>query len=199
MDTQTTHTPASRSQPADRWIGEHCDVLWRFALSRTRSRDAAEEVVQETLLAAIESYPRFAGDSSERTWLLGIAAHKIADRQRRAARTARREMSARDNRQDDLFTQRGAWREPPVAWSVAGTSSEERREVLAILERCLDELPPSLGEPVWLRDLLGVPSEHVCKALGVTATNVWTRVHRARSALRLCVERSLPSRRGAPA
>ncbi|MGS7457366.1 sigma factor, partial [Mycobacterium tuberculosis] len=60
------------------WLNEHGNYLYRFALARLRDPHQAEDVVQETLLAAIKN-PNFAEQSSPRTWLTGILKHKIID------------------------------------------------------------------------------------------------------------------------
>ncbi len=187
----------ARAAAAQRWVGEHGDVLWRFVLAKVRKAEVAEEVVQETIVAALEAFERFGGQSSERTWLLGIAAHKIADHYRRAARTLHREPeSAEDapcgcDRCRALFAQNGSWARVPEAWPGADNDEEERLLHLNILRACIDALPPGQREAIWQRELLGASSADVCKNLGLTATNLWTRLHRARSALRSCLEQAL--------
>ena len=188
----------ARPEPAvQRWLDEHGDVLWRFVLGRTRSADVAGDVVQETILAAMLSHASFAGDSSERTWLLGIAAHKIADHFRRQSR---REGIVAPKPADSpevndefagMFTDEGMWARQPGTWGLDPRNETENSETLAALRRCLDSLPPALSEVVWLCDLLKVPTSEACKALGITPTNLWSRTHRARAALRLCVEKSM--------
>lgn len=199
--------------PVDRWLVEHGDVLWAFVLARVggvRGASVAEDVVQETLIAAMGAWGTFAGASSERTWLLGIAAHKCADHVRSARRRARHERAfaaeqageagmygvgttedAADRSWSLHFDEKGSWKHVPHAWGLSASSAGERAELMRILRSCMDELPASLLEVVWLRDLLDVPSDEACKAMGITATNLWTRAHRARSALRECVERGL--------
>lgn len=195
-DTAPQPPIAGVALAAERWISEHGDALWRFVLARTRSHEATEEVVQETLLAAMEAHASFAGGSSERTWLLGIANHKVADHFRRARRSAPASdtATAGANDPDSLFTPSGKWITPPARTTLAlGRSPGEAAsdtELLATLRKCLDALPPALAEAVTLRDLMGMPVEDVCKAIGLTPTNLWSRTHRARAALRLCVERA---------
>lgn len=192
--------PASAgSSPAERWVAEHGDVLWRFALGRTRSKDAAEEIVQETILAAMQAFDSFAGDSSERTWLLGIAAHKITDHFRRLRRHHTAEAAAPTDDLPELrtiFTAKGKWARTPGGWGAGADNEAENTELREALRRCIDALPPALAETVWLRDILGVPAQEVCKAMGLTPTNLWTRAHRARAALRQCVEKSALARKG---
>ena len=189
---------ASPAAPVERWLAEHGDVLWRFALGRVRSREAAEEVVQETVLAAMQGYAAFSGGSSERTWLLGIAAHKIADHFRAARRrTGTPDAKPLDDSGQDnadmtgMFTAKGMWARPLSAWGLDAGSTTEHAEMLAALRRCIDALPPAQGEAVWLRDILNIPATEVCKAMGISATNLWSRMHRARAALRVCVEKSM--------
>ncbi len=56
----------------ERWIDEHANVLYRYALTRVRDHSLAEDMVQETFHAAIKSAARFKPGLSERAWLMGI-------------------------------------------------------------------------------------------------------------------------------
>ena len=72
----------------EQWLEQHGDVLYRYALLQFRDEHKAEEVVQETLVAALQSQDRFQGGSSVRTWLIGILKHKVLDQFRLEAREA---------------------------------------------------------------------------------------------------------------
>ena len=61
----------------------YADRLFRYALLRTRDRQLAEDVVQETMLAVWRSASAYRGASSVSTWLFGICRHKVADALRR--------------------------------------------------------------------------------------------------------------------
>lgn len=177
-------------------LSEHGDAIWRFAMARTRSPELAEEIVQETFLAALQAGTGYAGLSSERTWILAIAAHKVADHFRSRRKRTTRERATEDPQRppDDGnpdFTARGKWARPPLDWSRSPENPAEAGEMRDALRECLDGLPPSMSEAIWLRDLLDIPSSEVCKSLGVTPTNLWSRTHRARALLRRCVERAL--------
>src|SRR6187399_579214 len=106
MDTNRTEQGALLATQ----LGEHLDYLRRFARSRMRDEDLAEEAVQETLLAALESGDRFGGRAKLRTWLTGILLHKIHDEFRRGAREGQHRHS-RDEGADA-----GA---PPIEESIA--------------------------------------------------------------------------------
>ena len=97
----------------DTWVDQHGDALFRFAVARLRDRDAAEEVVQETFLAALRARDRFTGASTERTWLVGILKNKVVDRIRRSVRDrSASEIAAADEVTDAVFD-RGFWRSTP--------------------------------------------------------------------------------------
>src|SRR5215203_639075 len=68
------------------WVDAHGDYLFSFAFSRVRNEFLAEDLVQDTLLAAMQAKNSFAEKSSERTWLCGILKHKIIDHFRRRSR-----------------------------------------------------------------------------------------------------------------
>lgn len=196
---ESTDSPL-RAPDADRWLAEHGDALWRFCLLRARSRDIAEEIFQETLLAALKHARSFQGRASERTWLLAIASHKVSDHFRRKARDRRalgRGTESVSRESHPTFKENGCWASIPDAWHDPADKGETAAQ-LAALRACLDKLGPGMSEAVWLRDILGVPSEEVCEALDITPTNLWTRLHRARAALRSCVQAAMSRGRARP-
>ncbi|MHC4684776.1 MAG: sigma factor, partial [Planctomycetota bacterium] len=74
-----THNP-------ERWLEDHGDYLFRYALVRLQDREIAEDMVQETLLAALRAREKFQARSSVRTWLVGILKHKVLDHFRKSYR-----------------------------------------------------------------------------------------------------------------
>src|SRR5436305_14180484 len=85
------------NEPSSRWaeqVARHRPYLYKYALSRLWNRTAAEDAVQETLLAALECEHSFNGDSALRTWLTGILKHKIADWPRREQRVGNGEAAS---------------------------------------------------------------------------------------------------------
>ena len=164
--------------------------LLRYASMQLRNPDAAEDVVQETLLAALAGEAGFAGRSNLRTWLTGILKHKIVDAIRRASReqaveTADAESDAGEF--DALFDERGHWREAPDAWE-SPDGALEQTQFLAALQKCLEGLPARTAEAFLMREHLGLETGEICKELGVTSTHCWVLLYRARMALRQCLE-----------
>jgi RNA polymerase sigma-70 factor (ECF subfamily) len=178
------------SSTADQWLAEHGTVLYRYALMHLRDSHRAEEVVQETLLAALQA--RFSGDASVRTWLFGILKHKIIDQFRRDAREAPLDqpqaVADPDAGDEDNFTEAGHWRNRPASW---GNPEQmlESCQFWQILQRCLDYLPERHARLFMLREVMENSTEEICQELNITPTNLWTLLHRARLALRQCLEK----------
>jgi RNA polymerase sigma-70 factor (ECF subfamily) len=170
------------------WLNEHGDYLYRFALARLRDSHLAEDVVQETFLAAIKS-PSFVEQSSPRTWLTGILKHKIIDVMRKSQRevVATDLMNEEDASMDEFFDSTGHWIEPPQAWDVPDDALEQK-QFFGILQACVDKLPKKLATMFLMRDVHETDNEEICKELEITATNAWVMLYRARMSLRKCLE-----------
>ena len=172
------------------WLEEHGDVLYAYALARVKRSEVAEDLVQETLLAAISAYERFEGQSTIRTWLTGILRHKILNPYRSRSKAP---LPADDllspSVTEDQFGRTGKWKKgmAPREW----TSSENDGDAVELgkaLSWCLGKLPPRVAEAFVLGEQHGIPVEEIGKMLGITATNVYVMRHRARAALRRCLE-----------
>jgi RNA polymerase sigma-70 factor (ECF subfamily) len=182
-------SPSKGAVDPDRWVRSHGDALYRYALLRLGDADRAEDVVQETLLAALRAKKRFAGQSSERTWLVGILRHKIADRLRQHFRDKPSSACGEEKEDSETFFRRdGVWLEKPRRWSGLPEDVLEEQEFWEVLRGCLAGLPPRLAEAFTLRELDDLDSPKTCDVLGVSATNLWTLLHRARLRLRKCLE-----------
>ncbi len=173
-------------------LERHRPYLLRFALLQLRDRVAAEDAVQDTLLAAIQGAAQFAGQSSVRTWLVGILKHKIIDGIRRTVRERPVEHRAETEGAEDLdafFADDGHFAESPEEWASPERSLEERRFFEA-LERCLQSLPKKTASAFTLRELIGMDTDEICKELGISSSNCWVMLYRARMSLRACLERT---------
>lgn len=173
------------------WLNEHGDYLYRFAMARLRNPDQAEDVVQETLLAAIQSQS-FAGQSAPRTWLVGILKHKIVDLIRRQVREQPVEGLGEDlpddPGMDEFFEQDGRhWDDKPQAWDMPDNALEQK-QFLGVLQECMDRLPAKLASLFMLREVQEEDNEKICKELDITPTNAWVMLYRARMGLRKCLE-----------
>ena len=177
------------------WVDLHGNYLFRYALIRVRNATVAEDLVQETLLAALQAKDRYTGKSSERGWLSGILRHKILDHFRQLKReqiVSPSEMlpAELDGRFDDV----GLWKRDPALgpheWGADAASLMQRKEFMAALKECLAKLPARCADAFVLREMEGTESEEIQKLLGVSPSNFWVLLHRARMQLRLCLEQN---------
>lgn len=181
----------------DTWVDDHGNALYSYALMRLRDKHQAEEMVQETFLAALQSYERFSGKSSLRTWLIGILKHKILDQFRRDLR----EVALEDQHEttvdtdavvDASFALDGHWNSVPADWGNPEQALESR-QFLQILQDCLDRLPKRMARLFVLREVMEEDTEEICKDLAMTPTNLWTTLYRARLGLRRCLDKNWTS------
>ena len=168
--------------------------LLRFARLQLRDAGAAEDAVQETLLAALAGSHRFESRSSYKTWLISILRNKIVD----TIRSQSRELPASslaadeagDERLDDaLFDRRSHWQDStrPMHWADPEASFEQQ-QFWKVFEACLDRLPAKTARVFMMREFLGFETEEICKEAGISASNCWVVLHRARLGLRTCLE-----------
>ena len=186
---------ALRNDPAqtnpDRWVDEHGDCLFRYALVRVRRREVAEDLVQETLLAAIRSREKFAGRSSERSWLTGILKHKISDHFRKLGReTSFTDLESLADEFSEKFVPEGYWVhvKGPKEWKPESDEVVYRAEFWQTMRHCLDKLPERIANVFMLREMDEVESKEICSMLSISESNLWVMLHRARMALRECLE-----------
>lgn len=168
------------------WLDEHGDALFRYALLRVSSRELAEDLVQETPLAALRAREQFQGQSSERTWFVAILRRKIVDHTRKVSREQSADLS--ENLLSDLFNKKGNWKQTLAKWSSDPVQVFENREFWDIFHKCVSKLPPAFAEAFLLRELDECNAAETCSIQGISATNLSTRLYRARILLRRCLE-----------
>jgi len=170
----------------------HRGYLLRVARLQLRNDELAEDVVQDTLVAAIQAAAGFSGRSSVKTWLTAILRHKIVDAIRRKAAAptfAELDDECRIDDFDALFDDRGHWENPPAHWGNP-EGDLERRQFLDVMDFCLEKLPPNTARVFVMREVLGLESGEICKELSITPTNLWVIMYRARMALRECLQQN---------
>jgi RNA polymerase sigma-70 factor, ECF subfamily len=173
----------------EKWVDLHGSYLFRFALSRLRNSELAENLVQETFLAALQGKNSFSGRSSERTWLIGILKHKIYDHLRRKYR----EVPITDVKQeeqtiDSFYDNAGVPNEKPTDWMPNPRELLKSNEFWETFENCLKKLPQRAADAFSLREIDDLDTKQICKLLRLTPTNLWVVLHRARLQLRRCLE-----------
>jgi RNA polymerase sigma-70 factor (ECF subfamily) len=179
-------TEVARRTDPSKWVADHGDALLRFALGRVRHADVAEDLVQEAFLAALRSRSQFAGNSSERTWLLSILRHKLLDHVRRQSREQPASAIASDALIDEWFDRGGHWKRPPAEW-LNPSAACESAEFWTTFAQCVEGLPRSLAAAFSLRALDDMTSAEVCTALNVSPSHFHVMMHRARLRLWRCL------------
>ncbi len=178
----------------ERWVDEYGDVLFRFALARLRDTSRAEDLVQETFLAALKGRQRFEGRSAEQSWLIGILKHKILDHYRKAGReTAFTDLEFYAEEEGKPFIPdgpfEGGWIHEigPSEWDAPGASLD-KDAFWKTFQDCNGKLPHKVAAVFTLREVDGVESKEICSLLNISESNLWVMLHRARMALRRCLE-----------
>lgn len=179
----------------ERWVDEYGDYLFRYALVRLRNEAQAEDAVQETFLAALKSTKEFAGKSAPKSWLVGILKNKIADYYRKASReTPFTDLEFLRDEESDRFIQEGVFKGGwihelgPADWPENPGASLDNAAFWQTFHSCAGKLPEKVARVFLLREVDEVTSEEICAMLNISQSNLWVMLHRARMALRRCLE-----------
>ncbi|NQT41672.1 MAG: sigma-70 family RNA polymerase sigma factor [Planctomycetes bacterium] len=179
--------PGNTLDPAT-WVDRHGDMLFRYALSRLRDPDSAEEVVQESFVAALHAVAQYSGTGAEGAWLLGILKRKIIDYIRRRNRPDSGVGGEAD--EDPIgscFDAKGNWQFDPRLAGARPEAHMEREEFWQAFRGCLAGLPQRQADVFSLREIEEMSSDNICKELRITASNLWVLLHRARLRLVRCM------------
>ncbi len=178
------------------WVDRHGDYLYNYAIVRVNDPEKAGDLVQDTFLAGLNAKENFQGRSSERTWLTSILKRKIIDTYRKTYSS--REISMSEYQEEvgdgDYYEStgpfKGHWLEGrgPHSHSLIPDGELEQSELRRIIEKCISLLPPNLASVFIMKMIDETESDEVCKELGITSSNLWVMLHRARLKMRGCVE-----------
>jgi RNA polymerase sigma-70 factor (ECF subfamily) len=166
------------------WLSVHGDYLFNLAVGQVRDPAVAEDLVQETFLAALKAREGFSGRSSDRTWLVGILRHKIYDHLRRICRertVCTEPTITRSNQEawDDSML----WVHDVATECMEPSRRMELAEFRGALETALGKLPTRIAQVFQLYEVEERPNREVCARLNITENNLWVMLHRARKQL----------------
>ena len=169
------------------WVEMYSDNMFSWALHKTSSKEAAEDLVQETFLAALQSFDKFKGDSKPKTWLFSILNNKINDHYRSSFR---KPLIADNTFIDKLFDENDQWeaQERPQQWADETGHLLDNSDFQKTLGNCMQKLPENWFSAIQLKYLEEKNSELICQELEITTTNFWQILHRAKLQLRKCLE-----------
>jgi RNA polymerase sigma-70 factor (ECF subfamily) len=169
------------------WVQLYSDSLYSWAFHKTSNNELAEDLVQETFLIAVKSFDRFKSDSNPKTWLFAILNNKINDHYRKSYRNP---ISNGNDIFGYFFDERERWRENenPQLWSDDTEHLLDDIEFQQELHQCLKKLPSNLYSAIQLKFIEEKKGNEICQELGISDTNYWQILHRAKLQLRKCLE-----------
>lgn len=168
------------------------DML-RFARQQLGQDDEAEDAVQEALAGALRNAANFRGEAALKTWIIAILRNKIADllrqRQRRPVNASQLTVDDEEGALPPVFDRRGMWHGAtrPARWEDP-EADLHTSQFLAVFDACLNRLPPQQGRVFMLREVVELETAEICAELGLSTSNVHVILHRARLALRACLQ-----------
>ena len=161
-------------------LAEQRPYLMKVARLELRDEHLAEDCVSDALTQAYEHRAKFRGDSSLRTWLTSILKNRIIDVVRKQWREQPLEESPSGEQEfDNLFDDSGHYAQMPSQVRDPYELCKEDR-FLSAVQMCVDKLPKRIGQVFVLREVFGSDTKELCKDLGLTTSNVWVQLYRAR-------------------
>ena len=184
----------------EEWVDLFADEFFRFAMFRVKSKEVAEDLVQETFLSGLKALEKFRRDCPEKSWLYNILRNKIIDHFRKKANQEIKHSNALTEVDEEVFYQTffthkgkmaGHWQDSaaPQHWEISADTILERQEFMEFLMLCMSLLPNTWSKVFSLKNIEDYSSNEICKELELTPSNLWTIVHRAKLQLRSCLEK----------
>lgn len=189
--TKETRSKTNPTANPDRWVDDHGDCLYGYALVRVRTPEVAQDLVQEAFLAALRSCEKYAGRSSERSWLCGILKNKIVDYYRKLGReTSFTDMESLSDEFSEKFVSEGWWvhANGPKDWKPDPDVVVHRSDFWTTMRHCLGKLPDRIANVFMLREMEELSTKEICETLTISETNLGVMLYRSRMALRECLE-----------
>lgn len=167
------------NQDISAWVNDYTEVLLGFAMKRLSDVQVAEDLVQETFIAAHQSIHKFQQKSSPKTWLTSILKNKIMDHYRQVYRKNETFIEG-----SEAFNEDGSWRmeKLPSQWEEEILLDDP--EFVSTFDDCLESLPEKWNIAVRLKYL---KEDHDLDSLGISKANYWKMLERARNQLRECL------------
>lgn len=188
--TFNTDIMAGSKLNPDTWVDEYADYLFNYAIGRVNDAETVKDLIQETFLAGLKSAKNFKGDAAERTWLTAILKRKVIDHYRRInSKKGKAEVRIEYSKHTDA---RGDWLEEQVAdpFSSFENDTLENEELGRAIQSCVARLPKKQASVFTMKTMKGMGTKAICNELGITPSNLWVMIHRARTALMGCLEKN---------
>lgn len=182
----------TKNMDFENWIAECADDLYRRAFLKTGKRQIAEDLVQETYVSAFKALDKFKAESSGRTWLFSILNNKIIDYYRKQASSYVVSNTERlgDALAEDGFDKNDNWKVNGIEgrWPEDEENLLDNSDFKVVLEKCLNDLPERWRDVMLFKFRLEKEATEICQELGVSTSNYWQIIHRAKLSLKKCLE-----------
>lgn len=189
-----TIPPTDHQLEPKNWVKAYADYLYMYAITRVNNEEQAQDLVQETFLAGLNGMARFAGKSSERTWLTAILKNKIIDVYRKKSSGLKtEELTNAEGEVIDFFDEHdGHWKTEhrPQPFGLDTYDPLEGKEFNGILKKCMEKLPALWLSVFTMKHLDDEPTDTVCAELKISTSNYWVIIHRAKLNLRACLQKN---------
>jgi RNA polymerase sigma-70 factor (TIGR02943 family) len=179
------------------WLKKYGDYLYNFAKIRVRNDEIAEDLVQDSFLSALKAQASYKGEAHEKTWLTAILKNKIIDHYRKNSLAIANDTylhKTEDSFEGSFFINQGeakGWMKPEAYikdWAPQPDQMLENKDLQNSITLCLEKLPSKLA-PVFISKYVDhTEPEDICKAFGISSSNYWVILHRAKILLRACLE-----------
>ena len=177
------------------WVDLYSDKMFSWAFHKTGSKETAEDLVQDTFLAAVNAFDKFEGKSNPKTWLFSILNNKIVDLYRKEVKNPVTYEASYRNPEgtsffDTLFDENDGWQrsQAPGNWGEIPENLLDDKNFVDILQLCMGKLPVNWNAAMRLKYLEEKKPEQICQELSIATTNYWQMLHRAKLQLRKCLE-----------
>lgn len=172
------------------WAREWRSAMVRFAQLHIQPKEEAEDAVQDALAALLAVRPDALKGVEPRRYLFGILKHKITDRLRERYRQAPMDSGdIHDKALDDtLFDAQGHWAEgvAPTQWHTPD-DHVQNQQFFIVVDLCVNRLPRKPAQVFSMKAFLECETEEICVTLGLSKTDYWQCMSRARKQLQLCL------------
>jgi len=174
------------------WVNDFTHDLINWALLKTNDTTVAENLVQETFLAAIKSYDNFQNRSHPKTWLISILNHKIADYYSAKYKSTSNGFSISDAESliNSYYNEDDEWQKESFShsWDEHHGPLLDNPEFIKVWETCINDLPTQWKEAIMAKYFFDKKSSEISQELSISMTNYWQYISRAKVLLKKCLE-----------
>ncbi|MGZ0015186.1 sigma-70 family RNA polymerase sigma factor [Yeosuana sp. AK3] len=178
----------------ENWVNDYSDALFSWAFYKTSSKETAEDLVQDTFLAAYNKLDSFKGNSQPKTWLFSILNNKVIDYYRLSAKTTKKTVSLTEDQGVELsngfFNDSENWKDTAInpIWN-QDQELLDNPEFNKVMQHCMDDLPIHWKQAITSKYLTDKKADEICQDLNITVSNYWQIIHRAKLLLKKCLEK----------